>query len=99
MVESITKSSDGFTEIIENLKESATSFKQELDRLKEGINALTKNFGELNEPSTTMKTDLDNLAIAAQSAAAALKSITPPAGDSGEEVVTDSGPKTAGPNG
>jgi TP901 family phage tail tape measure protein len=99
MVESITKSSDGFTEIIENLKESATSFKQELDLLKEGINALTTKFGELNAPSTTMKTDLDNLAIAAQSASAALKSITPPAGDSGEEVVTDSGPKTAGPNG
>jgi hypothetical protein len=99
MVESITKSSDGFTEIIENLKESATSFKQELDLLKEGINVLTTKFGELNAPSTTMKTDLDNLAIAAQSASAALKSITPPAGDSGEEVVTDSGPKTAGPNG
>jgi hypothetical protein len=99
MVESITKSSDGFTEIIENLKESATSFKQELDRVKDGINVLTENFDKLNKPSTTMKDDLDKLAIAAQSAAAALKSITPPAGDSGEEVVTDSGPKTAGPNG
>ena len=84
IVESITTSSEGFKEIIENLKESANGFKQELELLKGGINVLTTKFGELNAPSTTMKTDLDNLAIAAKAAELALKSITPPAGDSGE---------------
>lgn len=97
IVASMTTSSEGFKEIIENLKESATGFKQELDSLKEGINVLRKNLGNLNEPSTTMKTDLDNLARAAKAAEVALKSITPTAGNSGGEVGTDTGPKTAGP--